>query len=512
MNDTRLQPRRVASTRVLPKGSPKEQETREVKDRYGISTTDQDPGKYVNKTDVNPGVMHALENEESEEDHKSNPGDLQPDMSSPNDSTNPVSDSPIQHVSCFAEAQLSPDGSTILTTSYSRAFSAYPIPSDFLDLRDTQPLTPYASFTSADPIRAFTPYPHFNLYASSTTLVLLSQRDQHIRLINALWSISSAYESHPSGPVDISTKVASYKLICPLTERVIAPYSLAFTYDGSRFLAGSENLISVFDVERTNEGPISKLPTIPSTRNKRKGGGVGFKGCVSTMNISNEGVLAVGTWSRRVGIYDSEGLGDTITSFPLPQFSLPGQIVTGEAMRNSSPLIGTGITSVKWSPCSKYLYIAERKSDAILIYDIRNMRIGVSYLVGRKANTNQRLGFDLWDAGTGEEGVGHEAWAGGTDGNVRVWRGPHLKEGAVEADKVMKVSEDPVASVCVHHGGGIAAVASGRLDVEKPENDSETENDSKSDGKMEIKGRMLGGKAYARPRMRERGALDILAL
>jgi hypothetical protein len=148
-----------------------------------------------------------------------------------------------------------------------------------------------------------------------------------------------------------------------------------------------------------------------------------------------------------------------------------------------------------------YLYVAERQSDVLLIYDVRNFKMALGYCKGRMAQTKQKLGFDVWGAGAeiyGGESGGHEVWAGGMDGKVRVWKDPHRKEGAVEADEVVEIGdgdEMPVVSTLVHSSGSLAVTARGTLDTDN----------RPSEGAI----RRGGG---TRPRFTERGCLDILGL
>ena len=405
--------------------------------------------------------------------------------------------------SCIQEAQLSPDGTCIFTSDYDRAFSVYPIATDILDSTTPQPLKIYAQFKSADPIWAFAPNPLFNLQDPSSTHILVSRRDRYINLHNALWDVSdSNAQSRPQdAPVDIRTPLASYKLINHLNEAVTAPLSLSYSNSGTHFFAGTQNSISIFDLSHTDD-PIHTIPTIPSKRNKLKGGGRGFKGYISALAVSpptstsSEGLLAAGARTRYVGIYDS------LSGSEVTHFSLPGT-VDGKKLRNENlaHVMGDGVSSLKWSPCGRYLYVAERQSDVLLIYDVRNFELALGYCAGRKALTKQKLGFDVWNAGASPydvESVAHEVWAGGTDGKVRVWKDPYMKEGAVEADEVVDVGDGevmPVVSTLVHASGSLAVAARGTLET--------------GDGTVEGGIRRGGG---TRPRFSERGCLEILGL
>ncbi|RAR09394.1 WD40 repeat-like protein [Stemphylium lycopersici] len=415
----------------------------------------------------------------------------------------------VRHTSCIQEAQLSPDGSCILTSDYDRAFSVYPVSTDTPSQDSVRHLTPYASFRSANPIWSFAVNPLFNLQDATSTTVLVSRRDSYITLHNALWDTSPSYnaeESQPptTSPVDISNTLASYKLINSLTEAVTAPISLTFSHDGAHFFGGSQDKIVIFDMQDTDK-PIHTIPTIPARRNKLKGGGRGFKGYISALSLSSpsttshDGLLAAGSWTRHVGIYDPVS-GTNITHLALPGTTTAA--TSGVKLRNENlkHVMGDGVSSLKWSPCGQYLYVAERNSDVLLIYDVRNFSLSLAYCTGRKALTKQKLGFDIWNAGASPydiEGLSHEIWAGGTDGRIRVWRDPYVKEGAVEADEVVSVGDEdePVVAALVHPSGSLAAAACGVVKIA---------------GEGERRGRKRGG--GLRPICREWGSLEILAL
>lgn len=141
-----------------------------------------------------------------------------------------------------------------------------------------------------------------------------------------------------------------------------------------------------------------------------------MKGIVSYLDLApTTNILASGTFTRSIGLYDACGAGDTIAVFALPPASELG-------------IGGQGVTQLLWSPCGRYLFVAERGSDGVLLYDIRGTGRLLGELVGRQARTNQRLGVNV--VGTD---AGLEVWAGGMDGMVRVWRDAQLGEGRREA-------------------------------------------------------------------------------
>jgi hypothetical protein len=98
-----------------------------------------------------------------------------------------------------------------------------------------------------------------------------------------------------------------------------------------------------------------------------------------------------------------------------------------DAADKDAKIGGTGITETKWSSCGRYLCVVERRNRGVLVYDVRVMGKLVAWLEGRQADSNQRLGVDIFEA---ERGM--EVWAGGTDGVVRVWEGVGRTEGSQE--------------------------------------------------------------------------------
>lgn len=67
-----------------------------------------------------------------------------------------------------------------------------------------------------------------------------------------------------------------------------------------------------------------------------------------------------------------------------------------------------------------------------MLYDIRKTGQLLSWVEGRMAETNQRLGVDLLSSSNSDGSL--EIWAGGVDGRIRVWRDTHCQEGAQQAD------------------------------------------------------------------------------
>ncbi|OAL69968.1 hypothetical protein A7D00_6007 [Trichophyton violaceum] len=335
----------------------------------------------------------------------------------------------------FKNAQWSPDGTTIITNSADNHLRSFILPPDLLEDRDKPHLLqPYHTIPSKEPIYSVALYPFYELQDPLTACLLSGLRDHPIRLNSALYP----------------GLLGSYSLISPTTEAFITPHSLLYpsSLGGTHFLAGCDSMICLFDISRPGkEGPVSRLLTIPSKRRKLVGGGVGMKGIISTMSIDNSGsgILAAGTFTRHIGLYGDNGVGDTIATFSIAD-TAADKIIGGN-----------GVTQVLWSPCGRYLYVLERKSDGVLVYDVRVTGQLVGWLEGRRADTNQRL-----DAGFIDINGSSELWAGGTDGVARMWKQPCHAEGGLCPTWEEKVHHDPVGSTIIHPAGGVLATCSGQ--------------------------------------------------
>ena len=191
-----------------------------------------------------------------------------------------------------------------------------------------------------------------------------------------------------------------------------------------------------------------------------------MKGIVSALGMSADGVLAAGTYSRWIALYDAGGGGGGGNA---SVFSL-GSSNHDDAAEGG----GGGITQVLWSACGRYLCVAERASDGIGVWDIRGTGRRLAWLRGRNARTQQRLGVEVVGGGGGERmgagagaGVGEareQVWAGSVDGNVRVWSaGLGMAEGTVDAASWgFRAHEDAVASTTLHASGSVLATCSGQ--------------------------------------------------
>ena len=232
-------------------------------------------------------------------------------------------------------------------------------------------------------------------------------------------------------------------------------------------------MISVFDLNRRE--PLSNLRTIPSR--KHTSSTQTMKGIISALDIDpHSGILAAGTFTRCVGLYDHEGSGNVVSIFSLAE----------QGDNTSSSL--KGVTDIKWSHCGTYLYVSERKDTKITVWDVRKLYAKVGTLTGRDAFTVQRLGIDI-SLGDGDREV---VVGGGTNGKINLWD-PHATTSPVatweahggalcstnclcEENRGLTLLLDPITSVAVNPAwSGLIASCSGQRNYSRDNAEEQSE-------------------------------------
>ncbi|KAF8249086.1 WD40 repeat-like protein [Wilcoxina mikolae CBS 423.85] len=325
----------------------------------------------------------------------------------------------------FKGAYWTPDGTSLLTHSEDNGLRTFILPHNLLHGVDELHLTPHTTNFTPSRVYATAIYPFASLSSPETFVYLCSPRGAPIRLHSLL---------SPS-------LIGSYQLVNPHTETHDAPYSLVISPDTpTTFLAGTTNQISIFDLNRPGSAPMTTLRTIPTRRSPATA--TTMKGIVTALALSS-GILVAGTNTRQIGLYAGGGSGEVIGVF-----TLPGDNNSGA---------GGGITQLLWSVCGRYLYIAERRSSVVSVYDIRVHGSQIGSFRGRKAETNQRIGVDV------ATGLNGEVVGGGTDGVVKIWEANHVKEGRnpIECTGSWHAHQDAISSAVVHPSGLVMATCSG---------------------------------------------------
>ncbi|KAK1836512.1 hypothetical protein QBC39DRAFT_422873 [Podospora conica] len=365
--------------------------------------------------------------------------------------------------SFFKSVQWSADGTTLFTSSSSNRITTYVLPPDLLSPRPSPlPLLPTSTLLLGESTSAIAPSPYFDLSSPPTQALLTAASDHPIHLHHAF-----PPPSHPQPP-----PLASFRLIKHETEAYLPVASLLWpAAPGTHFLAGTTNLVALFDAAALRPDPVLAIATIPSTRHISKGHGVGMRGTVAALAMQPQasdggggfGLVAAGTWTRHLALYDLQRAGACVATWG----------VAAAAAEADVP--GRGVVQTVWSPCGRFLVVNERGADGLLVYDLRGTNRLVAWLVGRGGDTNQRLSCDVFP---GTEAVGgFEVWAGTREGGVVVWEGVGTKEGAVPPSWEWEAHGSAVGSVAMHASGSVLATCSGSWRIREEE-----EGDTSSSG------------------------------
>lgn len=372
-------------------------------------------------------------------------------------------------LSYYENAQWTADGTTLLTYSSTNRISGYTVPENLLSSDSELALKPQAHIQLPEPSNVLSGAPYFSLAEPWTQQLLVSARDHPLQL----FYLNPSTNSH--------SPIASYPFTKARSETFLSATSLLWPSPGTHFIAGCRSLLARFDIQRTGGEPVSRIRTIPSERHISKGGGVGMRGTVSALGgqptdagSGGMGLVAAGTWTRWIGLYDFTQAGQCIATWSI------ATAVRETAATADTPggIGGDGITQTVWSPCGRYLLICERKSRGALIYDVRVTGKMLGYLTGRDALGNQRVACDVFP-GT-DENHGFEVWSGTATGMVKVWEGVGTVEGPHAPAWEWAAHRSTVGSACLHPSGTVVATCAGSWEF-PDENDSPAQSISSSD-------------------------------
>ncbi|RYP61765.1 hypothetical protein DL769_007571 [Monosporascus sp. CRB-8-3] len=406
----------------------------------------------------------------------------------------------------FETAKWTADGTTVLTYSSTNLVSGYIVPEDLLAPK-TSPLhlTPQATIQLPEPSNVLASAPYFTLSEPYTNQVLVSARDHPIQLYYLAPNASS-----PTSPSH--SPAASYPFAKARSETFLSATSLIWPGPGLHFIAGARNLLAKFDVSRpgASSEPVLRIKTIPSERHLSKGGGVGMRGTVSALGAqppeacSGASLVAAGTWTRWVGLYDFAQAGACVATWSIASASDSTDSETGEAAAQRA-IGGGGVTQTIWSPCGRYLLVSERRSRGVLVYDVRVAGRLLGWLESPEARGNQRVLCDVFP-GQQQDG-GFEVWSGtSTHGLVRVWEGVGMREGPHGPSWEWR-AHDPrstIGAACVHPSGTVVATCSGSWAFDDDYRRGDSAAASGTDGGSSSEGNDSAGNSYRMAWMRRR--------
>ncbi|KAI0101632.1 hypothetical protein GGR51DRAFT_529641 [Nemania sp. FL0031] len=401
-------------------------------------------------------------------------GDITAGYPTPSDSSvarNDENESTTSHsdiLSYFESAQWTADGTTLLTYSSTNLISGYIVPENLLSADDELTLQPHSHIQLPEPSNVLSGAPYFSLAEPWTQQLLVSARDHPLQLVYLTTSSAS-----PSSPLTSASPISSYPFTKARSETFLTATSLVWPSPGTHFIAGSRSLLARFDVQRNGEEPVARIRTIPSERHLSKGGGVGMRGTVSALGAqpmdsgNGASLVAAGTWTRWVGLYDFAQAGECVATWGIAAAVRDTAATNPDGMESNGQqgrggpegIGGDGITQTIWSPCGRYLMLCERKTRGALIYDVRVTGKLLGYLTGRDALGNQRVACDVFP-GADEMG-GFEVWSGTSSGMVKVWEGVGSLEGAHAPTWEWAAHRSTVGSACLHPSGTVVATCAG---------------------------------------------------
>ncbi|KAK8010843.1 hypothetical protein PG990_009808 [Apiospora arundinis] len=403
----------------------------------------------------------------------------------------------------FESAQWTADGTTILTNSSNNEINGYILPPDLLDPESSpHTLNPQVTIPLSERTNVLCPAPYYQLSEAYTNQILISSHDLPIQLYY-LYPPAPASSAEDGGDATAKVKhqpASSYPFMKAHSETFLSATAMLWPGPGTHFVAATKNMLAKFDVSRTGEEPLLRIKTIPSERHLSKGGGVGMRGTISTLaghpssspssyDAGSSGVglglVAAGTWTRWVGLYDFAQAGDCVAAWGIESAAAK----TASRSPNGIGIGGNGVTQTVWSPCGRYLLVSERKSRGVLVYDVRVTGELLGWLEDRDAlGSNQRIGCDVFPT-SDDRGGGFEVWSGTTDGTVKVWENVGMREGPHEPAWDWRGHGSTVGSTCLHPAGSVIATCSGAWDFAAQDKDAGSDEDAtrNAEGQEETK-------------------------
>lgn len=249
----------------------------------------------------------------------------------------------------------SPDGSCLLSNSSTESLDLCFFDDSWLYSSTSSDLKISRTWKLSASCYDYCFYPFMNSQDHASCCFLTAIKDSPVQL----WDV-------------ITGKLRASYIAPDHVEIIRAPNAISFNLDGSKIFCGYTNRINVFATAIPGSSS-DKIST--TTCRKSKDGLKGIISCIS-FNPDYSGILAVGTFSGEIGIYDER------------DYSLL-----------DLKYVKSGVSQIEFSKDGKLMITASRKSDEILVWDLRNTG-QVLFSLPRNGFTNQRLKFSINSSGT----------------------------------------------------------------------------------------------------------------
>jgi len=381
--------------------------------------------------------------------------------------------------------------------------------------------TALASAAVGEVIRCYDWYPPMQSSQPATCCLAATGRDQPVHLIDAYTGgVRATY-------VPMNNK-----------DEMESPTVIQFSPAGDKIVTGgfkTERMLQIFDSARPGKTPVTNLKFGKSRRSSegQKGLVSAFAFNQSSSSDASHSILAVGTYAPgSIYLYDfrqgcQQPAGTIWTGWSVVGH---GKKYASKKRRldqdneheenhnnnnnNNEDMFSAartkwyaqraqrGITQLEFDDRGM-LYSASRKSDAILVWDVRMLSSGPEYAsrpIGGYTNfatnalgTNQRLQFALEKSENGPSSSLQRLWAGGCDGTVRVYDTTANTARGGEALQTLTLPDlppgDAVNGLSYNATYDLLAVATGSrrfpTEVDYYSDDSSSNHNDESDGDVD---------------------------
>jgi len=273
-------------------------------------------------------------------------------------------------------------------------------------------------------------------------------------------------------------------------DAIESAYSVTFSPDGQRVVAGYNRYIKVFHTD------IAGRDYDTFRLGKSRYSKDGQKGIVSDISFRSDGnVFAVGTYAGSIYLYDDRMPSAIAADIVIHGTCVVGHGKSGRARKRRfheeedgavqdvcfasakskifEKTVSGGITQLKWTDDHNYLFSAARRSDYVVSWDMRRLTGQEDVAIkgvksyARRAGTNQRIDFDFHQ---------NKIYVGSCDSKVKIY---DINSG--RCDGVVDC-EDLVNGVSCCSSYDVLYIATGtrRFDIDIGEDDCDDSNPATS--------------------------------
>ena len=319
----------------------------------------------------------------------------------------------------------SPDGTSLLTSVVEQSVSGEAHTMVVHDVNDNGFINPegknQGENQGTEGIYAYTWFPQANRRDASSFCYAVARRGHPVHVYDASGDGSSR---------------GSYVAVDERMDEMDSIFSIAFNCTGQYLYGGGRRCGTVYGFDTNRPGRNSFMFAWDQAERRD-----GIISCISCGKYALENIVAVGTYGKRIGMFDVHSRGMMCV--------LEGHV--------------GGITHMEFSADGNYLYTGARKDGSIYCWDVRNLSGSVYQIERESKRTNQKITFYI-------EPAGRCLASGGDDGIVRLY---DLRDGSTAGS--FRGAVDAVNGCSFHPSEIFLATSSGERSF-YPESDEEEED------------------------------------